>query len=184
MSPVDDRGFSLIEVCIAMMLLAAALSVVAQLFIVSLTAQDNARVQSMTTALASQKVEELRGLIWTVDDSGQPLSDRSSDLSVQPPAASGSGLGPSPPNSLDVNTGGFVDYLDRQGLWIGTGSSPPRTARYIRRWCVQPLAADPQNAVALQVLVTTVTTEAHATTPRTRLPTDALIVTVRTRKAH
>jgi len=179
-----DRGFSLIEVCIAIILVATALSVVAQLFVVSLRAQDTARVQSMTTILANQKMEELRGLVWSVDDNGQPLSDRTSDLSLQPPTAGGSGLSASSPNTLDVNTPRYVDYLDARGAWVGTGSSPPRAARYIRRWCIQPLPADPQDAVVLQVLVTTVTSEAHATTPRRRLANDALIVSVRTRKAH
>jgi prepilin-type N-terminal cleavage/methylation domain-containing protein len=178
------HGFSLIEVCIAMLVLAIALSVVAQLFVVSLSAQDSARVQSMTTVLARQKVEQLRGLIWTLDESGLPVSDRSTDLSFDPPTAGGSGLGASPLNTLDVNTPKYVDYLDAHGVWVGTGSSPPRAARYIRRWCVQPLPADPQDAVILQVLVTTVTSDRRAKTPRTRLPTDALVVSIRTRKAH
>jgi len=179
-----DRGFSLIEVCLAMIVLAVALSVVAQLFVVSLSAQDSARVQSITTVLASQKLEQLRGLMWTVDGSAVPVSDRSTDLSLDPPTAGGSGLSGSPLNALDVNTPKYVDYLDAHGAWVGTGPSPPRAARYIRRWCIQPLPADPQDAVILQVLVTTVTTERHARTPRTRLPTDALVVSIRTRKAH
>jgi len=179
-----DRGFSLIEVCVAMILMAVALAVVAQLFVVSLSAQDSARVRSMTTTLANQKMEQLRGLVWTADENGQPLSDRSTDLSREPSAAGGSGLGASPLNTLDVNTPGYVDYLDAYGSWVGTGPSPPRSAQYIRRWCVQPLPADPQDAVILQVLVTTVMTERVARIPRRRLLNDALVVSLRTRKAH
>ena len=167
-----------------MIVLVVGLSVVAQLFIVSLRAQDSARVQSMTTILANQKVEELRGLVWTVDEDGRPLSDWTSNLSVQPPTADGSGLSASSPNTLDVNTPGYVDYLDAHGVWVGTGSSPPRTARYIRRWCIQSLPTDPDNIVILRVLVTTLTTDLHATKPRRRLGEDALVETMRARKAH
>jgi prepilin-type N-terminal cleavage/methylation domain-containing protein len=183
MSTQDD-GFTLVEVCIALTLLAITLSVVAQLFVVALVAQDGARVQSMTTVLASQKMEALRALVWTVDENGQPLSDRATDLSFDPATAGGSGLGASPVNALDVNTVGYVDFLDARGAWVGTGSSPPLRARYIRRWCIRPLPEDPSDAVVLQVLVTTVTTDRRAPTPRRRLPNDALVVTVRTRKAH
>ncbi|HEX5068899.1 MAG TPA: prepilin-type N-terminal cleavage/methylation domain-containing protein [Vicinamibacterales bacterium] len=183
-APDRESGFSLIEVCVAMLLIAIALSAVAQLFVISLAAQDDARVQSMTTILANQKIEELRGLVWTIDQNGVPISDRSSDLSVSPATAGGSGLNASPVNSLDVNTPEYVDYLDGNGTWVGTGSSAPRNARYIRRWCIQPLPADPQDAVVLQVLVTTVTNDRHARTSRGRLPGDALVTTVRTRKAH
>ena len=183
-APDPESGFSFIEVCIALILLAIALSVVAQLFAVSLSAQDGARVQSMTTTLASQKMEELRALVWTVDQDGQPLSDRTTDLSVVPATAGGSGLAASPVNSLDVNTPRYVDFLDAQGMWVGTGASPPPRARYIRRWCIQPLPEDPADTVVLQVLVTTVVADRHATAPRHRLANDALIVTMRARKEH
>jgi len=179
-----DQGFTLIEVCVALIFLAITLSVVAQLFVVSLAAQDGARVQSMTTVLASHKIEALRALVWTVDENGQPRSDRTTDLSFEPATAGGSGLGASPVDALDVNTPGYVDFLDARGAWVGTGSSPPPRARYIRRWCIRPLPEDPFDAVVLQVLVTTVITDRHAPTPRRRLSNDALVVTVRTRKAH
>lgn len=182
--PKCDAGFSFIEVCIALILLAITLSVVTQLFVVSLSAQDGARVQSMTSMLATQKLEELRALVWTVDQDGQPLSDRTTDLSVVPATAGGSGLSASPVNALDVNTPRFVDFLDARGMWAGTGPAPPARARYIRRWCIQPLPEDPSDTVVLQVLVTTVAADRHATAPRHRLANDALVVTVRTRKGH
>lgn len=179
-----ESGFTLIEVCVAMMLIALAAAGVAQMFTVSIRTTDGARVQSSTTILASQKIEQLRGLIWTVDVNGIPLSDRSTNLAVEPPTGGGAGLGASPANALDANTPGYVDFLNARGQWVGTGTVPPVTARYVRRWCVRPLPEDPDNILVLQVLVTTVGRDRQAATPRQRLADDALVTTVLARKAH
>jgi prepilin-type N-terminal cleavage/methylation domain-containing protein len=179
-----DAGFSLVEICVALILLALLLNGAANLFIVSIKTAAAARVESSTTMLADQKVEQLRALLWAVDVNGQPLSDVTTDLSVEPATSTGGGLGPSPISTLDANTSGYVDYLDARGAWVGTGASPPPAAKYIRRWRVQPLPEDPQGTVIVQVLVTTVTRDLHARTPRIRLPEDALVTTVWSRRAH
>jgi hypothetical protein len=114
------------------------------------------------------------------------LSDTSTNLAVYPPAHNGSGLNPSPADSLEQNTEGFVDFLDGNGAWVGTGSTPPASAVYIRRWSIQPLPTNPNNTLVIQVLVTPVTSEAARVSSaftRTRMAGDALLVTVRTRKA-
>ncbi len=179
-----EAGFSLIEICVALILLALLLNGVANLFIVSIKAAVAARVESSTTMLADQKVEQLRALLWAVDVNGQPLSDVTSDLSVEPATSSGGGLRPSPASTLDVNTNGYVDYLDARGAWVGTGASPPRSAKYIRRWNIQPLPEDPQGTVVVQVLVTTVMREMQARGPRVRLAEDALVTAMWSRRAH
>jgi hypothetical protein len=46
-----------------------------------------------------------------------------------------------------------VDYLDAYGAWVGTGSSPPAGALYVRRWSVEPLPTNPNNTLVFQVLV-------------------------------
>jgi prepilin-type N-terminal cleavage/methylation domain-containing protein len=180
----DESGFSLIEICVALILLALLLNGVAHLFIVSIRAADAARVQSATAMLADQKIEQLRGLQWAVDVNGQPLGDVTSDLSVEPATSTGGGLRPSPASALDLNTPGYVDYLDARGTWVGTGATPPGGARYIRRWRIQPLPEDPQGTVIVQVLVTTVTRDRQARTPRARLADDALVTTIWSRRAH
>jgi prepilin-type N-terminal cleavage/methylation domain-containing protein len=184
----SSRGFSLVEVLVAMGLLTVVSLGVAQLFALSTRANVIAKGQTSTTAMAQQKLEQLRGLTWGFDLAGQglPFSDTTTNLSVDPPAHNGSGLNPSPTDSLEQNTVGFVDFLDGAGTWVGTGSNPPASAVYIRRWSIQPLPTNPNNTLVIQVLVTPVVSEATRTESaftRTRMSGDALLVTVRTRKA-
>ena len=184
----NSRGFSLVEVVVAMGILTAVSLGVAQLFALSTRANVIAKGQTSTTAMAEQKLEQLRGLTWGFDLQGQglPLSDTSTNLAVYPPAHNGSGLNPSPADALEQNTEGFVDFLDGNGAWVGTGSTPPASAVYIRRWSIQPLPTNPNNTLVMQVLVTPVTSEAarvESSFTRTRMAGDALLVTVRTRKA-
>jgi prepilin-type N-terminal cleavage/methylation domain-containing protein len=184
----SSRGFSLVEVLISMGLLTAVSLGVAQLFALSTRANVIAKGQTSTTAMAQEKLEQLRGLTWGFDleGLGLPLSDTTTNVSVDPPAHNGSGLNPSPSDSLEQNTAGFVDFLDGNGVWVGSGSTPPATAVYIRRWSIQPLPTNPNNTLVIQVLVTPVTSEAarvQSAFTRTRMSGDALLVTVRTRKA-
>jgi prepilin-type N-terminal cleavage/methylation domain-containing protein len=184
----NDRGFSLVEVIIAMGILTAVSLGVAQMFGLSTRANKVARSQTSTTALAEQKMEQLRGLTWgfDVDGMGLPISDTTSDISVYPPTQSGSGLNPSPGDSLEQNIPGYVDFLDAGGGWVGNGTSLPTTAVFIRRWSIQPLPTNPNNTIVLQVLVTPVTNEQAriaSTYTRTRMAGDALLVSVKTRKA-
>jgi prepilin-type N-terminal cleavage/methylation domain-containing protein len=184
----NSRGFSLVEVLVAMGLLTVVSLGVAQLFALSTRANVIAKGQTSTTAMAEQKLEQLRGLTWGFDLAGQglPLSDTTTNLTVTPPTHNGSGLNPSPSDSLEQNTTGFVDFLDGGGNWVGTGSTPPGSAVYIRRWSIQPLPTNPNNTLVIQVLVTPVTSEEARVTSnftRTRMAGDALLVTVRTRKA-
>ena len=185
----SNSGFSLVEVLISMGILTAVSLGVAQLFAVSSRANLVARGQTSTTAMAEQKMEQLRALTWGFDTAGQglPVSDTSTNLAVDPTSATGQGLNPSPAKTLDQNTVGFVDYLDAFGTHVGSGPTPPDGAVYIRRWSIQPLPMNPNNTLVLQVLVTSVASEAGRTTttgPRQRMPGDALRVSVKTRKAQ
>jgi len=162
---------------------------VAQLFALSTLANYTARGQTSTTAMAQQKMEQLRALTWGFDADGQglPVTDTSTNLSVEPPSAGGSGLNPSPASSLDESIAGFVDYLDANGVYVGTGSVPPDGSVFIRRWSIQPLPTNPNNTIVLQVLVTAIASEANRAPgpgPRRRLPGDAVLVSVKSRKAQ
>ena len=184
----SSRGFSLIEVVVSMGLLTAVSLGVAQLFALTTRANLIAKGQTSTTAMAEQKLEQLRGLTWGFDLEGQglPLSDTTTNLAVYPPVHNGSGLNPSPSDSLEENTPGFVDFVDGSGTWVGTGTTPPASAVYIRRWSIQPLPTNPNNTLVIQVLVTPVASESarvESAFTRTRMVGDALLVTVRTRKA-
>jgi prepilin-type N-terminal cleavage/methylation domain-containing protein len=184
----NNRGFSLVEVLVAMGLLTAVSLGVAQLFALSTRANVTAKGQTSTTAMAEQKLEQLRGLTWGFDLAGQglPLSDTTTNLTVSPPTHDGTGLNPSPPDALEENTPGFNDFLDGNGQWVGTGITAPSTAVYVRRWSITPLPTNPNNTLVIQVLVSPLTNElarVESAFTRTRMAGDAVLVTVRTRKA-
>jgi prepilin-type N-terminal cleavage/methylation domain-containing protein len=179
-----ERGFTLLEVLIALLLVAVLASGLAELFLVVMLATENARHETSATALASQKVEELRSLTWTFAG-GLAVSDMATDLSTSPHSSGGSGLATSPAGTLAMSTPGYVDYLDARGRWVGAGPALPAAARYIRRWSIDALAADP-DTLLIQVLVTTARRDLAAAAAggiRRRQHGDALIATLRTRRA-
>jgi prepilin-type N-terminal cleavage/methylation domain-containing protein len=186
-SSARDRGFTLIEVLIALGLLVVTAAGVSVLLVIALRDSLSAREQSKTMVLAEGRVEELRGLRWGVDAAtGLPDSDFTTDLSRSPPDSSGNGLAASPAGSLEADTPGYVDYLDADGVWVGTGSSPSASAVFIRRWHIAPLPSDP-DTLLIRVLVTTRGRDANgvgAGQPRTRRAGEALVTTLRTRKVE
>jgi len=182
-----QSGFTLAELLVALSLLTIIAAGIAQLFAVTVQDARAARDQTMTMMLAKEKMEQLRALTWRVDSAGAAVSDLTTDLSRSPPDAGGSGLGASPAGALDTNTAGFVDFLDGKGGWVGAGTGPPPAATYIRRWSIEPLPSDPGNSLLLRVLVTTRIRDsggAAAGGPRFRRADEALLVTIRTRKAE
>lgn len=186
----NNRGFTLIEVMIAMAILTAVSLGVAQMFAVAINTNLTAKGQTSTAILAAEKMEQLRGLTWGFDtesELGLPLSDTTTDLSTYPPSPTGGrGLNPSPPDTLRGNVQGYCDFLDANGRSLGNGTSPPLHTHYVRRWSIEPLPTNPNNTLILQVLVTTMRREAartDTTGDRPRLPDDTWLVTVKTRKA-
>lgn len=187
-SSSNSRGFSLVEVLVAMGILTAVSLGVAQLFALSTKNNLTAKGQTSTTAMAEQKLEQLRALTWGFDLAGQglPVTDTTTNLTATPPLHNGTGLNPSPAETLERNTEGFVDFLDANGQWVGTGSKPPASAVYIRRWSITPLPTNPNNTIVIEVLVTPVANEQAriaSAFSRTRMSGDALLVTVKSRKA-
>jgi prepilin-type N-terminal cleavage/methylation domain-containing protein len=187
-SSSSSRGFSLVEVLVSMGLLTAVSLGVAQLFALSTRNTLTAKGQTSTTAMAQEKMEQLRGLTFGFDLAGQglPVTDTTTNVAVSPVTGNGTGLNPSPSDSLERNTEGFVDFLDANGQWVGTGTTTPSRAAYIRRWSITPLPTNPNNTVVFQVLVTPAASEAarvESRYTRTRMSGDALLITVKTRKA-
>lgn len=186
-STSSSAGFTLVEVVISMGLLTVIALGIAQLFAASTRANLAARTRGSTTAMAEQKMEQLRSLTWAFDTAGQglPVSDTTTNLSVYPMTQTGTGLNPSPTDALDTNVPGFFDYVDAAGTWVGTGTQPP-TAVYLRRWSITPLPTNPNNTLVFQVLVTPIANEAARAASaftRTRMLGDSLLVSVKTRKA-
>ncbi len=135
--PGEGRGFTLVEVMVALAILAGSLFVVAQLMVVASRAADASRETTTATALAAQKIEQLRALAWGMAPDGTGIEDLQSDVASWPGRPSGGpGLSLSSPGTLAENTAGYVDFLDADGRWIGSGESPPGAAAFLRRWSV------------------------------------------------
>ena len=126
----STRGFSLVEALVATAMMAVGIAGLAQLFVVAIGANERAKHITRAAIFAQQKMEELRA-------NGDPT--------------------PSPPDALDRNVPGFFDLVAASGLPPDAAAGPPRTAVYIRRWRVGPLAADPAGTLVLQVRVTQAT---------------------------
>lgn len=187
----SERGFSIAEVAVATGMLTVVSLGVAQMFALSTNKNLAAKHQVSTTTMATQKMEQLRGLTFSYDASGLglPVTDTTTNLTLCTPDTTGRGLNPSPSGVLDSNTSGFVDFLDERGNCANASGSttPPATGVYTRRWAIQPLPTNPNNTLVLTVLVTPTAKEAvrsaAASGPRKRLTEDAMLVSVRTRKA-
>jgi prepilin-type N-terminal cleavage/methylation domain-containing protein len=149
------RGFSLLEVVVATAILVVGVAGIAPLLVLASRANQSARTTTLAALFAQQKMEQLRALEWARDPSGELLSDVDTDLTVEFAAASGgSGLRPSPAGSLDRNVNGYCDFIAADGRVVGGGSVPPAGAAYLRRWSIEALPPNPDEALLLQVLVT------------------------------
>jgi type II secretory pathway pseudopilin PulG len=185
-SSIRQQGFTVIEAVIASALLVVLATGIARLVVVAVRGATAARHETSTVILAAQKIEQLRSLImtWEPGGAGWPLTDVSTDVGADPMVSGGRGLLPSPPDTLTTNVTGYVDYLDGRGRSLGTGSTPPAGAVYVRRWNVARWSSAPDDVVAIQVLVTTARRAAAAAPPGWRpAGEDALLVTLRSRKS-
>ena len=88
------RGFSIVEVAVAMGMLTVVSLGVAQLFAASTKAQPHGARPVVTTILAAQKLEQIRSLTWGFDKDGMglPVTDVTTNLTVYPLAQNGTGL--------------------------------------------------------------------------------------------
>src|SRR5215471_3353865 len=137
-----EKGLSLVEVTIATGLLAAALSTLGHMLALSVSTNRAANTLTYTSILAEQKMQQLRGLTWGYDSAGQPVSDTTSNTAASAETSNGgTGLSPSPAETMTSNMSGWVDYLDRFGNVLGGGGAPLPKTVYIRRWAIEPLAS-------------------------------------------
>ena len=168
-SPLNQSGMSLVEVIVATALVAVASVGAAHLLVWTGRALWASGAETTAIAAAQEKMEDLQSAAWQFDGSGNRLS--------------GSALATSPLNALFENFDGYVDYLDDRGHAVGTGTQPPASAAYVRRWAVRPLAAAPDDTLVLQVLVVPLANGDRAMGPSAsgRGPGEVLLTTARTR---
>lgn len=145
------RGFTLVEVLVAMAVLSAATLGGVHLMAFATRGMHVARLQGTSALAASARLDQLRALRFEFDPGGAPVTDLTTDLSIDPPGPGGNGLSPGSTGTLDANVAGFVDYLDGAGGWVGNGASPPADAVFVRRWAVE--APTHPDVLVLQVLV-------------------------------
>jgi type II secretory pathway pseudopilin PulG len=126
----SERGFSLLEALVATAVLATGIATLAQLAFMAMRATERARLVSFATIVAEAKMEDLRAAAAASDD---PMPH-------------------SPADSLEANTAGFCDFLDRFGNSIAGAGDPPPNTVYVRRWSVGAVAVNP-TLVLIQVQV-------------------------------
>lgn len=162
------RGFTLLEVMAALGLLAGSVLAVAQLLVVASRVSHLSRVKTMATSLAARQLEHLQSLAWGCAADGSAVGD----------------LAMSPPGALDVDTAGFVDYLDDGGVAVGSGLSPPAAATFTRRWSLEPDdgRVPPRTIVLRVVVLRRETSRARSSSGTTSRVETIRLVGVRTRR--
>jgi prepilin-type N-terminal cleavage/methylation domain-containing protein len=185
-SSAGQAGFSLIEVLVAMAIMATGVLTMAGMFGLATKSNLAGRSNTYATVLAEQKLEQLRSLAWGFDLDNLPVSDQSTDTTTVPEnPIGGTGLTPSPDGSLRENIKGWVDHVDGKGAIVGNDEVPPNGAIYTRRWSVEPLPTNPNNTLIIQVLVTRNQNRGQANQGRvSRLADEARVITVKTRKSQ
>lgn len=180
---LNESGLTLVEVAVATALVTVISVAAAHLLIWAVRALWLTGAETTALAAAQEKMEELQLLAWRFDDSGNRISDLETDLTVDPWSAGGPGLTTSPRNALVENVDGYVDYLDEQGQWVGTGLRPPTSAVFVRRWAVRTLAGAPEDTLVLQVLVVPLATDVAGggSALSGRRAGESLLTTARTR---
>ena len=145
-----ESGSSLVEVLIAALIMATGVVAMVRLLSIAVDSNVAARSRTFATVLATQKIEQLRALAWTIDRAGALIEDLTTNTATAPESSGGTGLQLSPPNALTQNTAGFVDHLDARGAVVGAGTEAPARAVYTRRWSI---AATGDGSLVLQVKV-------------------------------
>jgi prepilin-type N-terminal cleavage/methylation domain-containing protein len=146
------RGFSLVEVVVAMAITITAALAIVQLSVMSVRANRVARSTTVATVLALQKMEQLHSAGWT-------------ELTV------------SPPEALGRNSGGYFDFLDANGGTLADNPSPPAGTVFVRRWALDLLPSG--EALVIQVVVAPVARATGAALGRG--PEEARLVSIRRR---
>ena len=175
---MQSKGFTLVEVLVALALLCVAALGGIQLVATATQMTSRAGALSTAAALAAARLEGLRGLQFEFDSSGLRLTDLTTDLAADPPASGGVGLTPSGSGSLDTNTPGYVDFTDANGASLGGGVMPPPGAVFVRRWSIEAFGGS-SDLVVLQVLARPLA--AGSPPPGQRAAGEVRLVTMRAR---
>jgi len=135
----------------------------APIFLLAARATAGARMTTYAAILAQAKMEQLRT---------EPEE-----------SAGGTALSPSPVDALARNTAGYSDFLDANGRSLGGGTLPPASTAFVRRWSIEPLPANPDRTLVLQVRVVRLRDGRADRLPGApRFPDEARIVSLKTQR--
>lgn len=148
-----EPGFAIVEAIVSIGIVTTALVTLVQVLATATANNILARNTSSAAMLAQQKIEQLRATEWA-------------------------SLTSSPPDALESDIDGWVDYLDAGGSAVG-GSGPPGGTVYVRRWSIVHALTNPDDVCVFEVLVTPL--------PRwgkrvARQPGEVRMVSIRTRR--
>jgi prepilin-type N-terminal cleavage/methylation domain-containing protein len=118
------RGFTLVEVLIALAIVVSVITGAAQLAAIAIRTNLRAATMTTTVLLAQNKLEEILGGV-----AGAPTR--------------------SPPGTLESNIGGWSDIVDQSGRVLDPSIASDRD--YVRRWAIEPLATS--GTIVVQVVV-------------------------------
>jgi prepilin-type N-terminal cleavage/methylation domain-containing protein len=174
----SSRGFSLLEVCISLLVVAIALATLAPAVIVCIRTVRDVRDDSRALVLARSRLEQLRSLrMEQPAGGGAPVTDTSTDLSQTPATRGGEGLTAGDGSSVWSDRAGSFDRIDRN-------ATPASDIPYIRRWGVSAVGGfGPDPPLLLQVMTRSEPREA-ADGPRAaaaRRPGDAWMFVIKGR---
>jgi type II secretory pathway pseudopilin PulG len=124
----SQRGFSLLEVLVAMSILIAAVCTLTQVSLVAAAVGARARTTTMLALAARQKLEQLRALPW-----GAPE------------------LQPSSPDTISEDVAGYVEYLGWDLRPLPGTPSRPQDAAIVCRWSVVPIDGGGSHSTVIHV---------------------------------
>jgi prepilin-type N-terminal cleavage/methylation domain-containing protein len=131
-----DKGFTLVETMMALLILLVVTAGVLPLTLVATkTAENQGHLTSRTSQYAADKLEQLMGLTY---------ADAASDTRVFPTAAAGgSGLAAGGSSDPDAPVNLYVDYLDADGSLMAANNNAAPAGWYYRRvWRVDVTATN------------------------------------------
>ena len=138
MLPTSTRGFSLVEVLVAMVLVAGAVAMLASVGILGLVQTGTSHDAGLALTLAQGKLDELRAATWAYDGTGAPVAGVELALT----------------STLTPLGGGAAtsEFLNRFGQPVGSQT----LAAFERRWSVSLYDAADPDTLLLQACVDTV----------------------------
>jgi len=157
----DERGFSLIEVLVAIVILAVGLLSLAQMMVIATNSNALSGRMTASAALAKEQLELLKAAPFYTDPANLTLA------SVNPVLQVG--------GDLDSNSAGYFQFYDRDGQPVNSSAQ----ATYIVRWEVE-MIVPPGGGAGLPLSMLRISVRCLGTGSAYEFVGDARLTTFRT----